>query len=247
MMMPRHLTRKLHKWIGVICCLFTLAVASTALLLNHPEFWQPLFVRRQAQFSPAQAKVWALDPFDARHLLASDLKELYHSHDGGQHWQPLKLYLPAQKVNAIAFSPLQRDKLWIALQEVGVFYSEDGGEIWEELSDLPFDPVAGEWIQSLQVAQRDSLLISSRSALYRLEGGKWSSLPFQEVQAQGLGQFQEWLWKLHTGRGWGSWGLYLYDAFSLGLIFLALSGLWLARPRRRKPVRPLSQVQEALA
>jgi ligand-binding sensor domain-containing protein len=175
------------------------------------------------------------DPFNPQQLLASSGQALYHSRDGGQAWQELKLYVPADKVVAIAFSPRTRDQFWIALKEVGIFVSDDGGEVWSELEALPFDPVAGEYIEHLSVAANNLLTVKTRYGLYLQQENGWRSHRFPEINAAALNSAQDWIWRLHTGRGLGAWGLPLYDAIAISLIFLALSGLWLSFRPRRKP------------
>ena len=227
----RRTVRRLHKWIGVIACLFTLIVSSTALALNHKDLWLRGVSQAQSHFDVSQSVAQALDPYDHQHLIASDAHHLYESLDGGYKWEELKLYLPAEHVNNIVFSPQHRDLLWISLRDVGVFSSDDGGYVWDEVLDLPFDPVAGESIQKLSVGHEDSLLIQTRLGQYQYHAGVWSTL----IRAQNSQlDVQELIWRLHTGHI-ASWGIWLYDLSSLALIFLALSGLYLAiRPRKSK-------------
>jgi hypothetical protein len=247
--MTRHQIRALHKWVGVVCCAFTLVVSVTAVALNHPEAWKPLFSHAQGPFSPAQAAVMVSDPFAPQHLLASSGKALFQSRDGGQTWAELKLYVPADKVTTLAFSPTSRDRFWIGLKEVGIFTSDDGGDVWEEVTGLPFDPVAGEYIEQLSITTHNQLVIKTRYGLYTQQGDGWRSHRFPEINAAGLNTAQDWIWRLHTGRGLGAWGIPLYDAIAVSLIFLALSGLWLSfRPRRKSLPRKgvSSQPQQVL-
>lgn len=221
--------RRAHKWIGVLACLFTLIVSVTAIALNHRDLWVR-GVQADADFNALKAQAQALDPFNAQHALASDAHHLYESWDGGQSWQELKLYIPAEDVNNIVFSPQEPDLLWVSLRDVGLFSSDDGGYVWEELSDLPFDPVAGESIQKLSVGQDNALFVQTIVGQYLYRESQWSTI--QQAQAGGL-SLQEWVWRLHTGR-FGSWGILLYDAVALSLIFLTLTGLVLSvRPRRK--------------
>lgn len=236
----KRLNRRLHRWVGVFSCLFMLLVSVTALALNHRELWLQwdLEAGQQNQFSLQQAQTWSVDPQDAQHLLAADAHYLYESLDQGQNWQEIPLYVPAEHVVGIAFSPLKPDLLWVALRDIGIYQSDDGGIVWEELASLPFDPVAGEKIKSLH-ASADSLIVNSELGIhaYHLADKNWHSQTLAHKQ-QKL-SLQESVWKLHTGQFLGAWGIYLYDGVALCLIFLSFSGLWMAwRPRRKtKPVQ----------
>lgn len=232
-----------HRWLGLCSSLFLLLIALTALALNHSDLWQPYFLKPldSSQFSVAQAELLVANPHQPQRLLAADHKALYQSQDGGQHWQELKLYLPAEKVVGISFHPQQPQKLWVALQQVGVFYSEDQGEIWEPL-ELPFDPVTGEQILAMTVGPGPSLYLQTALGWYQQDvRGKWHSTRLAATDAQQAFDLHDWIWRLHTGKFWGSWGLWLYDAVAISLILLALTGLRLTL--RRRPRRQLGKPQ----
>ena len=243
--MRRHLIRKGHRWIGIVACVFLLVVSLTAIALNHRNLWLawtlPSAAELQASatepvaFHSADAKAWAADPFLAGHLMASSEKQLFESFDHGNSWQEVKLFIPAEHVISIAYSTLTPEKLWVALRDVGVFYSEDNGIVWEELIDLPPDPVAGENLKALQVGHSDDVYVHTALGLYYRPSAtqKWQS--FVSAQAESKLDVQALIWELHTGKFFGSWGVYLYDGVSVALIFLSLSGLMLAR--RKRPQR----------
>lgn len=245
--MKRHLIRKGHRWIGVVACVFLLVVSFTAIALNHRNLWLawtlPSALELKASttesvdFQSVGAKAWAADPFLTGHLMASSDKQLFESFDQGVSWQEVKLFIPAEHVISIAYSPITPEKLWVALQDVGVFYSEDNGIVWEELLDLPPDPVAGERLKDLRVGHRDDVYVQTSLGLYYLSSAtqKWQS--FVNAQADRKLDIQALVWELHTGKFFGVWGIYLYDGVSIALIFLSLSGLLLAR--RKQPKRVL--------
>lgn len=232
--------RRSHRWIGVVSCLILVVVALTAIALNHRNLWLawtlPSTKDMQAatrQFNLDQAKAWSPDPFQAGHLMASSEKQLFESFDQGKNWQEVKLFVPAEHIVAIDYSAVNPDKLWVALRDVGIFYSEDNGIIWEEIVDLPPDPVAGEALQGLQVGANDDLYVETALGRYVYQGKtqRWDT--FQRADAQQKLDVQGVIWALHTGKFWGNVGLYLYDMVALALVFLSLSGLVLARRKRR--------------
>lgn len=244
--MSRRLTHGLHRWVGIVSCLFMLLVSGTALALNHSDLWKPFFLKpvSTAQFGLGQARNLAADPHKSGHLWATDTKALYTSPDNGQHWQEIKLYVPVEKAVGLALGP-EKGQIWVALREVGVFYSEDGGEIWEELTQLPFNPVSGEVIEKMWVGAGPQLHLQTEFAWYSvnfrgksptdpLQKFSWQRISLQEGQGQTRLEIQDLIWRLHTGRFAGPWGILLYDAVALSLIFLSLSGLWLSRRPKRK-------------
>lgn len=238
--------RKSHRWLGVVSCVFLLLVSLTALALNHRNLWLAWTLPGEgaaaasADFSLQKAKAWAADPFVQGHILASSDKHLFESFDQGQHWQELKLFIPAEHVLSIAYSPVTPEKVWVGLRDVGIFYSEDNGVIWEELSDLPFDPVAGERFVSLVAGAEDTLYIQSLMGhyVYHSPTQRWQGFP--RAQAQQKLDLQTWVWELHTGKFLGAWGVYVYDGVAVSLILLSLSGLvlsWRKKPMRKAPLR----------
>ncbi len=240
--LPRRLTHDLHRWVGIFSCLFMLVVAGTALALNHSELWKPFILKPVSAngFSLGQAQLLASDPHVIGHLLAADAKALFESRDSGKSWKELKLYVPAEKAVGLALGPKQ-GQIWLALREVGVFFSEDGGEIWEEIGNLPFNPVAGEYIQKMWVGAGPTLQLKTDLAIYTGTSDKtamvrhWQKMPLVMNQGKQALDIQDLIWRLHTGRFGGMWSILLYDAVAMSLIFLSLSGLWLSRrPRHKK-------------
>jgi hypothetical protein len=237
-MSTRRWTYQLHRWVGIVSCLFMLLVSSTAIALNHSDVWRGWLLKPQASkhFDFSQAKVITPDPLQQGHFLAADTKALFESRDNGKTWQEMKLYLPAENVKAIVFGPQNSDKIWVALKQVGIFYSEDGGDIWEEMAQLPFNPITGETIENLWVGAGPTLFVKTSLSTYlKAAEGQWQRQTVVKIQGQQSIDIQDWIWRLHTGRfGPNQWGIYLYDGVALSLIFLAISGLWLARRPRRK-------------
>lgn len=237
--------RKSHRWIGVVACVFLLVVSFTAIALNHRNLWLAWTLPSAAELSTSaspvhfqlsEAKAWAADPFLTGHLMASSDKQLFESFDQGKTWQEVKLFIPAEHVIAIAYSPTTPEKLWVALRDIGVFFSEDNGIIWEEMVDLPPDPVAGERLKQLSVGHADDVYVQTALGLYYLPSASQQWQSFVGAQAASKLDIQTLIWELHTGKFFGAWGVYLYDGVSIALIFLSLSGLVLARRKHFKRV-----------
>jgi len=230
-------TRLIHKWLGLISCLFILFVSLTAIALNHHDEFPGFLAKTEKILTGNNIKVLAADPFNNNRLIASDLKSLYESRDNSKTWTELKLFVPAENVNNIVFDPVIKDKLIVSLKEAGIFVSDDSGEVWDEPS-LPFFPNEGEYIENLTLS-KNQLTVKTRFALYlfNTETEKWHSLPFSNINKKNQLDFSELVYNIHTGRIFGEAGKYLYDVLSAGLIILAITGIYLSlKPRKRLKV-----------
>lgn len=229
-------TRLIHKWTGLLSCLFILIVSITAIGLNHHDFLYSLNKTKQSDiFNSSMIKKMAVDPFNNRHIIASDEeKSLYSSNDSGKTWNKLELFVPTYKVNNICFDPFKKDNVILSLKEAGIYISEDGGEVWDELK-LPFFPNEGESIENLAVSQ-NYIQIKTRFGLYSYneKNEKWDKQLFEKDLKSKTLTIEELVYKLHTGKIFSNFGIYLYDIISLGLIALSISGIYLSIKPRRK-------------
>lgn len=220
--------RLLHKWIGLLSCIFMLIVASTAILLNHHDLWFQPRTASHANFDIKKALSIASDPFEPNHLMASDEHHLFETKDQGKNWKEVKLFVPAEQINQIVFSPTTKDLVIVSLKDVGLYLSDDSGEIWEELN-TPFNPLEGEKVETMNMGQQH-LFVKTNLALYSMETKeqKWSTQIFLTKKQAGF-QTKDLIYQLHTGQFFGEWGIVLYDLVSLALIFLSITGLLLSK------------------
>jgi len=73
-------------------------------------------------------------------VVAAQRTALAWSEDGGKNWQPLAM---PQKLSWIqSLTMAGNGSLWLGGRE-GVFYSEDRGQSWKEMSTLPFSDISG--------------------------------------------------------------------------------------------------------
>jgi photosystem II stability/assembly factor-like uncharacterized protein len=73
-------------------------------------------------------------------VVAAQRTTLALSQDGGKNWQPLAMPQKLTWLNAITMTP--DGGLWLGGRE-GVFYSEDHGQNWTEMSTLPISDING--------------------------------------------------------------------------------------------------------
>lgn len=228
--------RIFHKYVGLLSCIFILIVSSTAIALNHHELYSTIH-KVQKDFNPIDLKHIAIDPFDKKHLVASDEnKALFQSKNMGISWQKMEMFVPTEKVNSIEFDPFQKDKIFVTLKEAGLYVSEDSGDVWEEIK-LPFFPNEGENIDNISIS-KNNIIIKTRFGLYNFDTltNKWGKHLFMvELNKNKTLNLEETIYNLHTGKFFNDYGIYLYDIISLCLVFLSMSGIYLSV--RLKPIR----------
>ncbi len=228
---------RLHRWLGLVTGVLVLVAALTALGLNHRDQLHRL-VRPpvQARDPLRQAmRALAVDPADARRMLLGTADGLYRSGDGGTTWEEVVMAVPAEGVVAIAFDPAVPGRVYVALEAIGVFRSDDHGDIWEEVG-LPFQPPEGTHLRALSLGAGGDVLLATTAGLMRLpaavarsplppESGSWTTIG-HAIQEQSTGgrTLDGWLYELHDGRIWGTWGVPLTDAVALALIALVVTG-----------------------
>ncbi|MFN8672413.1 MAG: PepSY domain-containing protein [Candidatus Sericytochromatia bacterium] len=223
--------RLLHKWLGVSSFLFIIIVSLTAIGLNHPEIIFYLKGKQniniETQINLKKTKFFAIAPNNDKEIIASDLRGLFKSLDAGKTWKELKLFVPSEKIDLITISPKNDDLIAVGMKDKGIFISDDGGEVWEEIL-LPFSPPA-ENIQNISFNAK-KLLVKTENGFYKynyLEDQKWENLKFSENYQETL-NIKELVYNLHTGKFFGSYGIFLYDLLSISMILLSISGLMIS-------------------
>jgi hypothetical protein len=240
----RKSSRTIHKWTGLISCIFIIIVSLSAIALNHHDLYDNFTKKETDNFSINQIKKMSVDPFNSQHIIASDEnKLLFSTNDNGKTWSRLELFVPTQKVNNISFDPFEKDKVVVSLKEAGLYISDDGGEIWDEIK-LPFFPNEGEYIENVSLS-KDIIQVKSRFGLYTYDSikDKWINQTIDKSQKQNILSTQEFIYNIHTGKIFGDYGIIIYDIISIGLILLSISGIILSiRPKYRFK-RNLSKTQ----
>lgn len=94
----------------------------------------------------------AVHPDDSQELIAATIRGLYHSSDGGQDWVKLESFDLATKqgytknfdnimdeldlwvVNDVVYDPFDAQVIYATAQSGGVWRSDDGGQVWRQIS-----------------------------------------------------------------------------------------------------------------
>lgn len=225
--------RKLHKYLGLVSFLFIIIVSLTAIGLNHPEL---LISKKnyQANFNMSNSYTIKMNPFDSKNIFASNKKGLFESKDSGINWNEIKMFIPSENINNISFSPNKKDFIAVTIENVGLFISEDKGEIWEELT-LPFSVIEGEYIKSLDISN-NSILLKTDFGLYTydLTNQKWNTIKFENIDKNNSLKFKQLVYELHTGQFFGKYGRNFYDVIAIFFIILSVSGLFIYNLPKKK-------------
>lgn len=218
--------RKLHRYVGLACLLFLSILALSGFLLNHPSLLG----------APSERTLsFAVDPLDSQHLFRGTHSSLYASDDAGQSWYEVPMLFAAEKAVDIAYAPDNPDHIYVALQDLGLLRSTDGGIVWEQLP-LGFVPLAeGIKLQKLGIGTNGHInLWTSGGLLKSPDGGvTWASqsTPFQSGE-----DLYTIIHQIHTGYYFADWFVYVYDFTAWGVIALSLSGLiiWWRQVKRKR-------------
>lgn len=225
--------RILHKWIGLISFIFIIIVSSTAFLMNHQEIYFSINNQSIKEINLSKTKFISISPKDENFILASDYKSLFKSIDTGKTWKELKLFIPSEKIDLISFSNKDKDFFAVGIKNTGIYITDDGGDVWEELQ-LPFS-IASENIQNISFGNT-FLLIKTEYGIYKYfyDDKKWDNLKFSLNKEKESSTIKETIYDLHTGKFFGSYGTLLYDLLSIFMIILSISGIILSFKFRKK-------------
>lgn len=229
----------LHRWLGLIAGLLILVAASTAIGLNHQDWFRRAPAAGEGPFSKYVLST-AVDPADPQRILVGTNDGFFRSPDAGTSWEEIVLPVPAEQVGAVQFDPSRPGRVYAAFREIGVFRSDDHGDIWEEIS-LPFYPPEGIHIAGLSVDGQGNLTLATPMGLYRQTTDGWQGLGSAKPAPKANATVQL-IYDLHDGRFWGSYGVPITDGVSISLIMLVLSGyfLFFGREIRRRMARKKS-------
>jgi hypothetical protein len=148
------------------------------------------------------------------------------------------MLFPAEHAIDIAYAPNNPDHIYVALENLGLIRSRDGGIVWERVP-LGFVPLAeGVRLQRIGIGSVQNLnLWTSGGLLTSSDAGKTWALVGQPLK---LGRdLYTLIHQIHTGYFFTPWFVYLYDATAWGIIGLSISGLiiwWRAVKRRNRRV-----------
>lgn len=209
--------RKGHRYVGIGTLAFLLMLALSGFLLNHPSLLG----------APSERTLsFAVDPLDAQHLYRGTRSGLYASDDGGQSWYEVPMLFAAERAIDITFAPDNPEHIYVALEDLGLIRSTDGGIVWEQVP-IGFMPLAeGVRLQRIGIGAKGQLhLWTSGGLISSPDGGTtWASVGTSSQPGNDLYTLVH---QIHTGYFFADWFVYVYDLTAWGLILLSFSGLFI--------------------
>lgn len=252
--------RKWHRYLGLWTTVLVLLVSITGVLLIHKK---ELGLNRVMVNLPGYAKSLPPDAFDmistgaGQTLLSTKVGVFTGSAGGWRCTLPIaakKFYLDGTNVYVCTVEGLQlsvdngeswrnvlpggeakalhlKDGEGVAATGKGIYGRTSQGK-WELIAQLP-----GKGIDVRElVPQGEGYLLAAKEGLYRLTNGKVKKVKLAggEQAATGV-ELQKLITDLHTGTFFGTWAYLLVDAAAFGLVYLAVSGIYLWYvPRKKK-------------
>jgi len=232
-----------HRYLGLSSALFLIILSITGLMLNHTEDldldsqyikskslldWYGISVEKQ------------LTSFKTNnHWITQTNNRLFFDE---QQIQPLDTTL----VGAVSFN----DMIVVALQNQILLLTPQG-EIIEHIGHADGAPAG---MQAIAIFNSDQLLIRAAHGNYitdaqfldwrdsHVEPGAWigaTSLPqtlhnkLLETARHSILSQERIILDIHSGRFFGSWGIYLVDAAAIMFLFLTGLGIWVWASRKK--------------
>ena len=176
---------------------------------------------------------------DPEFLYSGTLTGLYKSFNGGRNWIPDPAFKKTS-INAIFVNPSNLSQIYIG-SGAKIYSSDDGGDSWKHLSSFA-QKINGDSGTSIDITITriagligKSLYVGTTSGLYFSEdaGKNWETIGLSgainqlspdEMKMDVVKLITE----IHTGRFFGSYFYMLVDLATLGLVFLAISGILIA-------------------
>ena len=238
-----------HRWLGVFASVLVLVLAVTGILLNHTEALR--LDARQIRFE-ALLTWYGID--GPAHLTSYAVGRTRLT-QGGPRWfldaKPLPDEFPplrgAVRLHSLLVAATP-DALWLLTEQGDLVERMDNragvpADIRRIGTDadgrLLIDAAGGYWRGDRDLVQWQPVEQPPR-ARWATQEPVSDALRQQILQSyRGAGlPLERVLLDLHSGRIFGSWGVFLMDAAAMALVMLACSGVWLwwrGRSRRRRP------------
>lgn len=183
-------------------------------------------MRIQPSQETERTQALAVNPKNSHHWLRGTNRSLYRSEDAGETWQEAEMSYPAEDVVGISFAP--RGRVYVAMREMGLLLSEDGGNVWQRL-EIPVSPAEERiFLSAVSVSSREVFVRTTAGWLRSSNGGRNWSWMEKTSQRETRSDLLKW----HTGYILGAGGQRLFEIASWGMIILSVSGLLIFRRRK---------------
>ena len=143
---------------------------------NGGKDWEPTTLNN------ADAMALALPPSDPQIMYAAGHDVFFKSTDGGQTWESIGTNLPGTDIHGFTVNPENANQVYAHVVGFGIFGSQDGGSIWDQLSDsVPqstFNLTVGENSETLYAA-------AGQEGLWQSQDGGQTWKPMQTAPDSG--------------------------------------------------------------
>ena len=244
-------SKNIHKYTGLVFLLYFLSAGVSGVLLNHPSLIRkvatPLFFTPPAfrfeNWNRMAMREAVFSVTDSESLIVGGRAGVWGSPDGGRTFFPMDEGYPA--------SAFERDTLCLLLYESdgertlyagtrnGLYRFEFERNKWQGIEDVRLENTE---VVDL-VRRKESVLVFTPAACYRLEGGKQSPVLHLMPMVSGAARnrhepLTRFVLRLHDGSVFGLPGRLLADLVGIILIFMTISAIciWYI-PWKRKRFR----------
>lgn len=228
--------KKMHRWFGLILCLFLIGFCVSGIILNHHEIFSNINVSRSLMPSSYKYKNWNQGLM--RGTLAKGDSIIIYGENGffltdklGVKIKDFNKGMPSgvELRNIKAITRTRSGEIW-AVGNFQLFHLENN--TWQTV-DLD-----GLDTRLVDVTSRgDSVVVASRNHL-------WLSpnicKPFRQIQLRagtnhdGKVSLLRTVWLIHSGALFGTIGKLVGDAVAIVLIILCISGVWFFIARKTR-------------
>lgn len=234
-----------HRYVGLTALLFAIMLAVTGVMLNHTE---GLALDQRFVKSDLLLNWYRIAPPDIQNAYLTNNHSITQIED--------RLYIDRRALEQPVSSlhgATEASSLVVVAAARTIFLLTPSGEMVEQLGDAEGVPPG---LRAIGRAQGGQVVIDTVDGRYTTDENFLSWRRYRDtnpivwskpqppspdlkqgIQKQYRSQilsFERVLLDLHSGRIFGTWGIYVVDAAALLLVFLGLTGFWLWLQKNRK-------------
>lgn len=229
--------KKMHRWFGLILCLFLIGFCVSGVILNHHEMFSSINVPRSLMPNTYEYKDWNQGLM--RGTIAKGDSVIIYGENGffltnklGTNIKDFNKGMPSgvEMRNIRSVTRTRSGDIWA----VGNFqlYHLESNNVWETVELDGLDS------RLTDVTSRgDSVVVVSRNHIWLSPN---TDKPFRQIQLRagtdydGKVSLLRTIWLIHSGALFGTIGKIIGDAVAIILIILSISGVWFFIARKSR-------------
>ena len=230
----------MHRWFGLILCLFLIGFCVSGIILNHHELFSSINVSRSLMPNTYEYKNWNQGLM--RGTIAKGNNVIIYGENGffltdslGSNIRDFNKGMPSgvEMRNIRNVTRTRSGDIW-AVGNFQLFHLENSN-VWETVE------LEGLDTRLTDVTSRgDSVVVASRNHLWLSPN---TDKPFRQIQLRagtdydGKVSLLRTIWLIHSGALFGTIGKIIGDAVAIVLIILSISGVWFFIARKSRAGR----------